>query len=94
VEIVVSRLEAGLAFDRTSELAQIQTPTMVICAKDDNLTPPYFSEELAKLIPNPKLVLLERGGHACAQTVPDEFNKIVLSFLLDHYEIQNAGEKV
>lgn len=83
-EIAASRLDAGLAFNRTAELGRIQTPTLVICAKDDGLTPAYFSEQLAKMIPTAKLVLLERGGHASAQTIPDEFNQFTLSFLLDH----------
>lgn len=83
-EIAASRLDAGLTFNRTAELGRIQTPTLVICAKDDGLTPAYFSEQLAKMISTAKLVLLERGGHASAQTVPVEFNQFVLSFLLDH----------
>lgn len=84
VEIAVSRIDAILAFDRAAQLKQIRTPTLVICAKDDNLTPAYFSEELAKSIPDAELVLLERGGHACSQTVPQEFNDAVISFLKAH----------
>jgi len=38
---------------------------VVICAKDDILTPPYFSRELVRAIPGAELVELERGGH-CA----------------------------
>lgn len=84
VEVVASRIDAILAFDRTAQLPQISTPTLVVCARDDHLTPAYFSEELAKSIPGAELVLLERGGHACSQTVPQEFNEAVLSFLRAH----------
>jgi aminoacrylate hydrolase len=52
VEIAVSRCDAVINFDRVSQLGQIRTPTHIICAKDDFLTPSYFSEELARLIPN------------------------------------------
>jgi aminoacrylate hydrolase len=82
VEIALSRCDAVLNFDRVSQLGQIRTPTHIVCAMDDYLTPSYFSEELAKLIPNAKLHLLERGGHACSQTVPQEFNKLVLALTL------------
>ena len=50
-EIVTSRIDAMLAFDRTAELGRIKTPTLVIGAEDDIVTPAYFSEELARLIP-------------------------------------------
>src|SRR6516165_5756990 len=51
VEIVASRMDAMLAFDRTSDLSRIKAPTLVIGAEDDIVTPSYFSEELARLIP-------------------------------------------
>ena len=80
-EIVASRIDAIVAFDRTADLPRIKTPTLVICAKDDFLTPPYFSQELAQKIPGAKLVLLERGGHCVSETALEEFNQAVLSFL-------------
>lgn len=84
VEVAASRIDAILAFDRTGQLSRIRTATLVVCAKDDNLTPAYFSEALARSIPGAELVLLERGGHACSQTVVEEFNSMVLKFLLAH----------
>ena len=50
-EIVASRIDAIMAFDRTADLGKVKTPTMVLCAKDDTLTPPYYSQELAQLDP-------------------------------------------
>jgi aminoacrylate hydrolase len=85
-EVQESRLDAILSFDRRSELATLDIPTFVICAKDDLLTPSYFSKELASLIPNAKLDLLETGGHACSRTMIDQFNKAVLDFLSKHSE--------
>ena len=82
VEIADARIDAVLTFDRTEHLSSIRTPTLVLCASDDILTPPYYSEELARRIPNAELALLEKGGHACSQTTPARFNEVVLSFLL------------
>jgi aminoacrylate hydrolase len=81
VEIVASRIDAVVDFDRTADLAAIKTPTLVICAKDDVLTPPYFSRELARLIPGAELVELERGGHCASETDRDAFEKAVLGFI-------------
>ena len=83
-EIVASRIDAIVAFDRTADLARIRTPTLVLCAKDDFLTPPYFSEELARLIPGAKLQLLNKGGHCTSEAAPEEFNATVLRFLAQH----------
>lgn len=80
-EIAASRIDAVLAFDRTAELHRIGTPTLVLCARDDFLTPPYFSEALAKAIPGARLAMLPRGGHACSEAVADEFNRTVFEFL-------------
>jgi aminoacrylate hydrolase len=82
VSIALSRCDAVLNFDREAQLGQIRTATHVVCAKDDYLTPSYFSEKLKNLIPGATLSLLERGGHACSQTVPQEFNKLILGLLM------------
>ena len=83
-EIAASRIDAIVDFDRTAELSQIRTPTLVMCARDDFLTPPYFSRELARRIPGAELCLLERGGHCASETNAAEFNSAVLSFIARH----------
>ncbi len=81
VSIVASRCQAVIDFDRTAELGRIRAPTLVICAKDDFLTPRYCSEELARCIPGARLALLEHGAHAVSQVDPEPFDRAVLGFL-------------
>lgn len=81
-EVVASRIDAIVAFDRTAHLDRIRTPTLVFCAADDRLTPLYFSQELVARIPGARLLVAEKGGHAHSQTMPEEFNSIVLQYLL------------
>lgn len=57
---------------------------MIICAQDDILTPPYFSRELARLIPDAELVELQRGGHCASETNTQAFNEAVLQFIERH----------
>jgi aminoacrylate hydrolase len=83
-EIAACRIDAVVGFDRTADLAGIKAPTLVICAKDDILTPPYFTEDLARQIPGAERVLLERGGHSASETCPDAFNNAVLNFIARH----------
>src|SRR5579872_3135562 len=83
-EIVMSRIDAILAFDRTAELARIRTPTLVVAAQDDVVTPAYFSEELARLIPGAEIKLFPQGGHCLNHVMAREFNQSVLPFLTVH----------
>ena len=80
-EIVTSRIDAIVDFDRTADLPRIKTRTLVICARDDFVTPAYFSEALAARIPGARLKILAKGGHCASETALDEFNKAVLDFL-------------
>lgn len=79
-EAQASRLEAILSFDPRKRLGLLNVPTLVLCARDDILTPLYFSEEYAALIPNAKLITLERGGHAASRTVTAEYDRVIRDF--------------
>lgn len=81
VDIMNSRIDALLNFDVTDRLHDIRNEVLVLGVRNDNLTPAYFSKELAGLIPGAQLTIMEEGGHAASQTMPDEFNRIVLDFL-------------
>jgi aminoacrylate hydrolase len=83
-EIAASRIDAILAFDRTERLGRIKTPTLVVGAEDDIVTPSYFSEELARLIPAAEIKIFPRGGHCFTQVRAREFNQAVLPFLGSH----------
>lgn len=84
VEVVASRIDAVVAFDRSAQIGRIKTPTLVLCAKDDAITPAYFSEALAKTIPGARLRILDGGGHCASESVAEEFNQAVLDFLARH----------
>jgi aminoacrylate hydrolase len=83
-EIVMSRIDAVLAFDRSAELARIRVPTLIVAAQDDIVTPAYFSEELARLIPGAEVKFFPQGGHCFTQVMAREFNQAVLPFLEVH----------
>ncbi len=83
-EMMAGRIDAILAFDRTAELSRIRTPTLVVAAQDDLITPAYFSEELARRIPGAEAKFFPHGGHDFTRVVPREFNQAVLPFLQAH----------
>ncbi len=81
--ILASRIDAILEFDAWEALPGIGHRTLVVCAKDDMVTPAYFSEQLAARLPNATLALMERGGHFCPAAESAEYNRIVRRFLLE-----------
>jgi len=80
-EVIAARIDAICAFDRSAELGRIKSKTLVICARDDIITPPYFSEELARRIPGARLILLQKGGHCASEAARDDFDRAVMGFL-------------
>ena len=81
VEIVASRIDAILGHDRRRRLLQIRVPTLVIVARDDMITPSFYSEELASAIPGAKLVVLDGGGHFAPAIQATPYNAAVGAFL-------------
>ncbi|MGH7396277.1 MAG: alpha/beta fold hydrolase [Candidatus Rokuibacteriota bacterium] len=80
-EVLASRIDAIVRFDRRERLGEIRCSTLVIVAGDDALTPAFYSEELAARIPGAKLEILRTGGHFAPALVPDEYNAAVGAFL-------------
>jgi aminoacrylate hydrolase len=80
-EILQSRIDAIIRFDRRARLGQIKAPTLVVVAQDDMVTPPYMSEELAAKIPGAELGVLPYGGHFVPTIEPAAYNRVVGRFL-------------
>ncbi|MAC79115.1 MAG: alpha/beta hydrolase [Rhodobacteraceae bacterium] len=79
--IVQRRIDAIVQHDAVALLPDIAVPTLVLCAQDDVLTPPYHSRAMAKTIPGAELCLVDSGGHGLSETRPDFFNDIVTRFV-------------
>jgi aminoacrylate hydrolase len=81
VEVLVSRIDAIVRFDRRARLGEIRTPTLVVVAADDVITPRFYSDELAERIAGAKLVVLDGGGHYAPACLPVPYNAEVGAFL-------------
>ncbi|MDQ7968888.1 MAG: alpha/beta fold hydrolase [Oxalicibacterium faecigallinarum] len=57
--------------DSRPSLAAIQCPTMVLCGREDKLTPVEVHEEMAALIPRASLTIIEQCGHLSPIEQPD-----------------------
>jgi aminoacrylate hydrolase len=81
IEVMASRIDAIVAFNRRARLGEIRAPALVIVARDDAVTPRFYSDELAEKISGAKLVVLEGGGHFAPQILPGPYTQAVGAFL-------------
>jgi 3-oxoadipate enol-lactonase len=80
------RIGAGAVWlaEQRDRAAAIAVPTLVLVGDEDNITPPYLSEELHRLIPGSRLEYISKAGHLTNAEQPDAFNRAVESFLCEH----------
>jgi pimeloyl-ACP methyl ester carboxylesterase len=74
---------AYVQHDALDRVGNIKAATLVITGERDRLTPPWIGRELADAIPGAKFRLVEGPGssHVLPLERPEDFNKIVSSFL-------------
>lgn len=71
-----TRVVAGRT-DHREALAALSIPTRVVCGREDKVTPPALSEELAALIPGAQLEWLAQSGHMTpVEQAPEVANAI------------------
>ena len=62
-------------------LMQVKIPAMLIHGRDDRVVHYEHSLQLASVIPNSRLVLLNRCGHWAMIEHAAEFNRLVVDFI-------------
>lgn len=67
--------------DARPYLPGLRCPTLVACGKDDQLTPPELSREIAALVPGAELVLVPDCGHMLTMEQPAVVNAALRGWL-------------
>lgn len=62
-------------------LAHVACPTLVLCGRDDALTPPEHAQEMADGIENSRLVIIEACGHLSAIEQPAQVTEALRTWL-------------
>lgn len=70
------------AFDLRERLPEIHSPTFIACGTADRMTPPKYSEYLAKHIPHARLKLIDGAGHMVMLEKPAELNAALREWLV------------
>jgi len=66
--------------DSTKDLSNIKCPTLVMTGMEDKVCTPEIHKEIAQLIPNSKLVIIEKCGHLSTMEQPDEVNRNIVNW--------------
>jgi pimeloyl-ACP methyl ester carboxylesterase len=67
--------------DNRGNLGDISCPTLVLCGRDDVLTPLSLHEEMASAIPGAKLVVVENCGHLSPLERPEAVSAVLRYWL-------------
>jgi pimeloyl-ACP methyl ester carboxylesterase len=76
-----AQLQAIMAWEAHSRLAQISAPTLVIHGENDRLVPPENAKLIAARLPGAKLVVIPRASHIFTTDQPDAAHRVILEFL-------------
>ncbi len=82
-DVLMRQCDACLGHDTLDRLRGISQPTLVVCGRNDQLTPPKLHRELADELPNARLVTLSYGAHLVMAESAQRLNETVLHFLAE-----------
>ena len=68
--------------DGRDDLSRIKCPIMILCGRQDALTPVEVHEEMAAGIPNSRLVIIEESGHMTTMERPQAVTAFLRDWLL------------
>ncbi|MBW1297848.1 alpha/beta fold hydrolase [Aquimarina litoralis] len=73
--------KSAIRHNMAKDLPNMKTPTCIIWGKDDNVTPPEVADDFNRLLPDSDLYWIDKCGHAAMMEHPEEFNKLLHSWL-------------
>ena len=78
---IIALAKSAIRNNLGEELNEIKQPTCLIWGNNDSITPPFVGKEFNRLIPNSELHFVDKCGHAPMMEVPEEFNRVLDTFL-------------
>ena len=67
--------------DSHDDLARVRVPTLVMCGRDDPVTPVRDHEAMSAKIPGVRLEIIENCGHLATIEQPESVNRALIDWL-------------
>lgn len=67
--------------DSHDDLAGVRVPTLVMCGRDDPVTPVVDHERMASRVPGARLALIENCGHLSTIEQPEAVSRVLIDWL-------------
>lgn len=67
--------------DNRKLLTELRVPAIVLCGREDQVTPLALSEEMANLLPDAEFVIVEAAGHMTTLEQPEAVGAAVAGWL-------------
>lgn len=81
---ILAIAKSAIRHNMAKELEDMDMPACLIWGKNDTITPPDVAEEFHKLLPNSSLFWIDKCGHAAMMEQPEEFNRLLDSWLREN----------
>ena len=81
------------SFDTLDKTSSIDVPCLIICGKEDQMTPVKYSQFFHDKIINSKLCIIKKAGHSVMLEQPKKVNAAIESFIDDYLknDLENTG---
>ncbi|RMD75104.1 MAG: alpha/beta hydrolase, partial [Bacteroidetes bacterium] len=78
---IIATAKSAVRHNLGDKLHEIKAPVLLVWGKQDNVTPPFVAEKFHELLPDARLVFIDKCGHAPMMEHPEEFNRHLEAFL-------------
>lgn len=85
---VIAIAKSALRYNIAERLQEINRPVLLVWGKQDTITPAFVGEKFKELLPDARLHILDKCGHAPMMEHPEEFNRLLSDFLIEIGEIR------
>lgn len=79
--------------DHRERLATLQIPVLVVCGREDRITPCAASQELASRVPGAQLRIVERSGHMLPLEQPGELAAALTAWMRSSMAPATAADR-
>ena len=90
---VVMTAKSAVRHNLKDKIHALDAPALLIWGNQDTVTPPFVGEQFNELLPNSRLHLVDKCGHAPMMERPEVFNPLFERFLQDVILGNFKGEK-